>query len=97
MYGRRAVKKENALVRYFQETRVELKRVRWPTREEAWRLTRIVIIVTVSMTLFLWVMDVLFSWWLAKILEGNPWLIGLAFLILALAVGAGLLLSRRQE
>ncbi len=92
-----AAKRENALVRYFRDTQVELKRVRWPTREEAWRLTRIVLAVTVAMTVFLWVMDVLFSWWLAKIVEGNPWLIGLAFLVLAVGVGVGILLGRREE
>jgi hypothetical protein len=31
-------KKENAIVRYLRETRAELRKVHWPTRQEAWNL-----------------------------------------------------------
>lgn len=91
------MKKENALVRYFKETRVEVKRVRWPTREEAWRLTKIVLAVTVSMALFLWLMDVLFSWWLRGIIENDPWRIGMALVLLAGMIVAGVILGRQRE
>ena len=40
-----AVKEPNAIVRYYRETVGELKKVVWPTREEAWRLTLIVLVV----------------------------------------------------
>ncbi len=91
------MKKENALVRYFKETRVEVKRVRWPTREETWRLTRIVLAVTLSMALFLWLMDVLFSWWLRGIIESDPWRIGMALVLLAGMIVAGVILGRQRE
>ncbi len=46
-------KKENALVRYFRDTRAELRKVRWPSRSEAWSLTKIVLAVTLGMAVFL--------------------------------------------
>ncbi|MGQ9466440.1 MAG: preprotein translocase subunit SecE [Anaerolineae bacterium] len=91
------MKKENALVRYFQETRVEVKRVRWPAREETWRLTRIVLVVTVTMALFLWLMDVLFSWWLRGIIESDPVRIALGLLVLVGGIVVGVILGRQQE
>ena len=47
------VKQENRLVHYFKETRTELRKVHWPTRNEARNLTLIVLAVTVAMTIFL--------------------------------------------
>ncbi|HSM57769.1 MAG TPA: preprotein translocase subunit SecE [Candidatus Sulfomarinibacteraceae bacterium] len=53
---------ENPLVRYFRETRGELRKVTWPTRDEAWRLTLIVLAVTAAMAVFLGVvLDTTFS------------------------------------
>lgn len=91
------MKKENALVRYFRETRTEVKRVRWPTQEETWRLTRIVLTVTVSMALFLWLMDVLFSWWLRGIIESDPLRIALGLGVLVGGLIVGIILGRQQQ
>ncbi len=51
----------NALLRYFRETRGELRKVTWPTREESQRLTAIVLGVTAVMALFLGLLDLIFS------------------------------------
>jgi len=51
----------NPITRYWKETRGELRKVTWPTREESQRLTAIVIGVTIAFALFLWVFDLLFS------------------------------------
>lgn len=51
----------NPVSRYWKETRGELRKVTWPTREESQRLTAIVIGVTILFALFLWVFDLLFS------------------------------------
>ncbi len=56
-----AVAEENALSRYIRETRGELRKVTWPTREEAWRLTAIVLAVTAAFAVFLWAVDALFA------------------------------------
>jgi len=51
----------NPVARYLRETRGELRKVTWPTREESWRLTLIVLGVSFVMSVFLWVFDWLFS------------------------------------
>jgi len=50
-------KKENAIRRFFRETSGELRKVTWPTRQEATNLTIIVLIVMVAMSVFLWLVD----------------------------------------
>jgi len=52
---------DNRLVRYFKETRTEIRKVIWPTRKQATNLTLIVIGVTVAMSLFRGVLDLLFQ------------------------------------
>ena len=37
-------KKTNAITRWWRETVGELRKVTWPTPQEAWRLTKVVII-----------------------------------------------------
>lgn len=92
----KAARKENAIVRYFRETRAELRKVHWPTRQETVRLTQIVLAVTVSMGLFLWLSDVLFSWWLSGILESDPWRIGLAGAVLVAVTIVAVVLGRQR-
>ena len=62
-------KQPNAVVRYLKETRGELRKVTWPTREEAWRLTAIVLGVTLAAAAFLWFWDTVFSNGLHFIIE----------------------------
>ncbi len=52
--------RENAIVRTFRETRSELRKVVWPTREETIRLTIVVITVSVIIGLILFVGDSIF-------------------------------------
>ena len=54
-------KPTNPVLRYFYEARGELRKVTWPTRDEAWRLTLIVLAVTIAFALFLWAFDTVFS------------------------------------
>jgi preprotein translocase subunit SecE len=58
---KKAGKASNPVSRYLRETRGELRKVTWPTREESWRLTLIVIGVSVAMAIFLWLFDSIFS------------------------------------
>ena len=51
----------NPLTRYLRETRGEIRKVTWPTRQESWRLTAIVLGVTIATAIFLWVFDTIFS------------------------------------
>lgn len=60
MASKRGSKQPNAITRFFRETSAELRKVSWPSRQEALSLTRIVIIVMVIMGAFLGSMDWLF-------------------------------------
>lgn len=64
-----AVKEPNALVRYYRETVGELRKVVWPTREEALRLTGLVLAVIVVMSIILGFFDLVFAE-LVKLLVG---------------------------
>jgi preprotein translocase subunit SecE len=55
------IKEPNAIVRYYRETVGELKKVVWPTREEALRLTWIVLAVITVMAAILGTADYLFT------------------------------------
>jgi preprotein translocase subunit SecE len=57
----KGTKSRNPVIRYFQETRDELRKVTWPGREEAWRLTLIVLGVTLAFMIFLGALDFLFQ------------------------------------
>jgi preprotein translocase subunit SecE len=56
---KRSRKSENAIQRYFRETTGELKKVTWPTRAEALRLTGLVLLVMVVVGIFLASIDAL--------------------------------------
>jgi len=47
--------------RWFKETAGELRKVSWPTREEAIALTRIVLIVTIIMSAILGILYFIFA------------------------------------
>ena len=51
-----------SLFGFFREVWGELRRVTWPTREEATRLTVLVLIVSTAFGLFLGGADLVFSW-----------------------------------
>jgi len=46
-------KKKNPIQRFTRETVGELRKVSWPTRQEAWQLTLIVLVVLAFMSVFL--------------------------------------------
>ncbi len=56
------VKKDNFIVRYFKETRAELRKVSWPSRQEVMSLTFIVVTFTIFMAALLGIIDYIFAW-----------------------------------
>ncbi len=54
-------KEENRLVRYFRDTRAEIAKVTWPTREEGLRLSGIVLAITAISTVVLFTIDSFFA------------------------------------
>jgi preprotein translocase subunit SecE len=63
--------RDNPITRYLRETWAELKKVRWPTRQEAQNLTLIVLAVTVAMAIILGLMDFFFAWELNGLIGNN--------------------------
>ncbi len=57
-----SVKKDNFIVRYFKETRAELRKVSWPSRQEALTLAFIVVAFTIFMAALLGITDYIFAW-----------------------------------
>ena len=53
----REVQKENRIMQYFRETRAELRKVVWPTRDEAINLTVVVVVTIIAMSAFFGVID----------------------------------------
>ncbi|OGO34949.1 MAG: preprotein translocase subunit SecE [Chloroflexi bacterium RBG_16_57_11] len=47
--------------RYFKETVGELRKVSWPTRKEATNLTLVVLLVTFVMSMYLGLLDLIFT------------------------------------
>lgn len=66
----REIPKENRITRYLRETRAELRKVVWPTREEAINLTIIVVATIIVMSIFFgaidYVLTALFRFMLAR-------------------------------
>ena len=50
-------KEPNFVTRYYRETVGELRKVNWPTRQEATNMTILVVIVLIIMTVFLGFVD----------------------------------------
>ena len=67
---RKSSKSNIGVIRYFQDTREELRKVTWPDREEITRLTLIVLSTTVAFAAFLGLMDLIFQR-LAGLLVGS--------------------------
>jgi preprotein translocase subunit SecE len=49
-------------INFLKDTKAELKKVTWPSRNEVTSTTIVVIIATVFFGFYLFFMDVLFSW-----------------------------------
>jgi preprotein translocase subunit SecE len=52
---------DNPIVRYLRETRAELSKVSWPTRQDAINLTAVVLATVVASSLVLGAFDLLFE------------------------------------
>ena len=51
-----------------RETIGELRKVSWPTRQEAFNLTKIVIVVMVVMSCILGILDMIYTWFFRLLL-----------------------------
>jgi len=47
---------------FVKETRIELRKVVWPSREETVKTTGMVMIAVIVVAIFLWIVDAFFTW-----------------------------------
>ena len=64
-----APKEENRFVRYFRDTRAEIAKVTWPTREQGLRLSGIVLLITAVSTVVLFAVDSLFAFLIGSLIQ----------------------------
>jgi preprotein translocase subunit SecE len=57
-----------AFLKLLKEAQVEARRVVWPTKDETWQTTLIVLAVVVVMSLVLWGLDTLFGWMISAVI-----------------------------
>jgi len=92
----RRAKKDNFIITYLKETRAELRKVHWPSQQEARTLTLVVMGVTVAMAVLLGVLDFVFDRLLNGIVNLNVVAIVLSLLIVVGMFGAGFLITREE-
>src|SRR6056300_561275 len=51
-----------SFVSFMKETKIELKKVVWPKREETTKTTGMIIIAVIIVSIFLWIVDAFFTW-----------------------------------
>jgi len=87
---------EQAAVKYFKETRAELRKVTWPTQDEAKNLTLIITSVSIAMAFFLGIFDYIFQTVIAGIISGD-WIRIVLAVLLFIGGAAGFYFNNRQE
>ena len=87
--------RDNAITRYLRETWAELKKVRWPTRQEAQNLTLVVLAVTIGMAAILGLLDAFYTWLFKGLIEGTTVNLVVAGVILLAGIVA-IILGMRQ-
>jgi preprotein translocase subunit SecE len=61
------VKRYRRFVSFLREVRAELKKVTWPSRNEVYSTTVVVVFATIFFGFYLFFMDVVFSWLITKV------------------------------
>lgn len=61
----------DTFVHFLKETRIELRKVVWPTREETLKTTGIIMIAVIVVAIFLWIVDAFFTWGVQSISSIN--------------------------
>jgi preprotein translocase subunit SecE len=92
----RRAKKENFIITYLRETRAELRKVNWPSQQEARTLTLVVMGVTIAMAMLLGVSDFLFDRLLNGIVNLSVVAIVLSLVIVIGVFVAGFFIAREE-
>ena len=95
--SKRKTRNQNPILRYFQNTIAELRKVRWPTLEEGWTMTKLVLIASILMSIFLGAVDLFFGRLLRGIIEQNILFIILGLVVVAALLGSAVLIGQGEE
>ena len=76
------------IVAYFQGVIAEVQKVTWPTSEEAFRMTRLVLSVTVAFSIVLGAIDLFYGWWFQQGIDDTAIFL-IVGAIVAVIAGAG--------
>ncbi len=49
------------IIKFFKEMNLEIKKITWPKRKDLWESTWVVVIFSIILTIFVWVIDLIFS------------------------------------
>jgi preprotein translocase subunit SecE len=61
------VKRYRRFISFLREVRAELKKVTWPSKNEVYSTTVVVVLATIFFGFYLFFMDVVFSWLITKV------------------------------
>ncbi len=73
-----------SLYNYLSAAITEMRKVTWPSREEATRLTRMVLAVTVSFSVGLGIFDLFYTWWFRQALDHDAIFLLVATIVLVI-------------
>lgn len=79
---------------YLRDTRAELRKVTWPTRQEAWNLTLIVLGAVIAMSIILGIADFIFAEIMRGIIISNLVWIGAGALVVIAGAAAVYFMGR---
>ena len=95
--SKKNARNQNPVLRYFRNTVSELRKVRWPTLEEGWTMTKLVLIASILMSIFLGAVDFFFGWLLRGIITQNILFIILGVVVVAALLGAAVLINQGEK
>lgn len=55
------------LIVFLRDVRAEVKKVTWPSRNEVYSTTIVVIIATIFFGIYLYTLDIIFSWLISQV------------------------------
>jgi len=61
------VKRYRRFISFLREVRAELKKVTWPSKNEVYSTSIVVVLATIFFGFYLFFMDVIFSWLITKV------------------------------
>ncbi|NVJ62073.1 MAG: preprotein translocase subunit SecE [Gammaproteobacteria bacterium] len=64
-----ATSKGKQAVTFAKESRMEVRKVVWPTRQEAIQTTLVIVLFVIVVTLFLWGVDALLAWGVKSVMS----------------------------